>query len=240
MSKEALESVNARLVEHLKEKGIKDACYYAPVCPDEYWGDYHKKIAFCNLEAYSVNGAKNTVKGIQMLDEERLYNSWFHKPTAGNTILLNYMLNRRLYDNQEISVETFSKFYNDAKKEPVFWHGTLCDNFDRSLYFNCRYTQSPTVNEDRGHTINAYRNDSFYVQHYKDFVKASEIEVLVIGGKEALEVATFVYPDLQGKLLFKGEPVFHDGVLFASMTHPSHIKEDEMASVVNKIAAALN
>ena len=237
MSKETLESVNARLVEHLKEKGITDACYYAPVC-DDYWFA-EKKIAFCNLEPYSKEGAEHTIKGIQCLDEERLYNSWFHKPTAGNTLLLNYVLCQCLKDKQQATEETFAKVRAEGKSDAVKTHGNICDTFDNSLYFNFRYTQSPTVNEDKVHTLNAYRNDAFYIQHYKDFVKAAEINVLVLGGKTALELIQMVYPDLQGKLTFCGEPVLHDGILFVSMTHPSRIKDDEMASVVNKITQTL-
>lgn len=241
MSKENLEFVNARLIEHLKEKGIVNACYYAPVYGD-YWCS-EKKIAFCNLESYNVEDDNHTIKGIQQLSEERLYNSWFHKPTAGNTFLLNYVLCRHLADKKPVSEETFKQIRAEAKEKPAEWHQNMCDSpygFDRSLYFNCRFTQSPTVDADKGYTINAYLNDSFYVQHYKDFVKASEIEVLVIGGKEAFDVVTFVYPELQGKFSFKGEPVLHDGILFVSMTHPSHIGFEEMASVVKKITAVLN
>lgn len=237
MSKETLEAVNARLVEHLKETGIKDACYYAPVF-DDYWFA-QKKIAFCNLEPYSVDGAENTIKGIQLLDEQRLYNSWFHKPTAGNTILLNYILYQSLKNNQTVTVEDFDKVRAEGKANPKETHGKLCDCFDQSLYFNFRYTQSPTVNEQPEHSLKAYRTDDFYVQHYKDFVKACEINVLVLGGKHALELAEIVYPELQGKLTFRGEPVLHDGVLFVSMSHPSRIGDDEMASVVNKIVNAL-
>lgn len=240
MSKENLEVVNARLVEHLKETGIENACYYAPVF-DDYWYS-EKKIAFCNLESYSVEDDNHTIKGIQLLSEERLYNSWFHKPTAGNTFLLNYVLCRHLADKKPVSEETFKQICAEAKEKPSDWHKNMCDSpygFDRSLYFNCRYSQSPTVNEDKGHTINAYRNDSFYVQHFKDFVKAAEVDVLVLGGKEAFEVVTLVYPELQGKFTFKGEPVLHDGVLFVSMSHPSHISFEEMAAIVNKIAVVL-
>ena len=240
MSKENLEAVNTRLVEHLEETGVKDACYYAPVYED-YWFS-KKKIAFCNLEPYSVDESVDTIKGIQLLDEKRLYNSWFHAKTTNNTFLLNYVLCRHLEDNQPVSEETFRQIRAEAKENPEAWHGNMCDapyGFDRSLYFNCRYTQSPTVNEDKGYTVNAYKKDSFYVQHFKDFVKASELDVLVLGGKESFEVVTLVYPELNEKLTFGGDSVLHDGILFVSMTHPSRIGFDEMASVVNKIAEAL-
>ena len=239
MSKESLEAVNARLVEHLKEVGIEDACYYQPIC-DDYWYA-PKKVAFCNLEPYCVGEAKDTIKGIQLLDEERLYNSWFHKPTTNNTFLLNYVLNQCLKNKQPASEDSFKEIRDESKKNPVQWHQDLCDTFDQSLYFNCRYTQSPTVNEDKGHTISAYRNDSFFVQHYKDFVKAAEIGILVLGGKEVFEVITLVYPELQGKLTFCGEPVLHDGVLFVSTPHPAARTniDAEMATAINKIAKAL-
>ncbi|MDY6398521.1 MAG: hypothetical protein SPL22_12430 [Treponema sp.] len=240
MSKEALMTVNEKLIEHFKEVGIENACYYQPVYED-YWANDHKKVAFCNLEPYCVGEAKDTIKGIQVLSEERLYNSWFHKPTTNNTFLLNYVLQQSLKENKSATEETFKKIREEAKKNSVQLHQDMCDCFDQSLYFNCRYTQSPTVNEDKGHTINAYRSDSFYVQHYKEFVKAAEIEVLVLGGREVLEVVTFVYPELQGKLIFCGEPVLYNGVLFVSMLHPAARTniDAEMASVVNKIAKAI-
>lgn len=240
MSKEAIDAVNTRLVEHFKEAGIENACYYQPVSED-YWANDHKKIAFCNLETYSTREDSDKIQGIVPVNEERLYMHLFFGKTTEKTFILNYALSRRLYENQETTEDTMLDLRDDIKENGELWHGKLCDDFNKSLYFNCRYTQSSTVNEDKWHTINAYRSDSFYAQHYKDFVKAAEIEVLVLGGRKVLEVVTHVYPELKGKLTFCGEPILYDGVLFVSMAHPAARKNMylEMASVVNKIAKAI-
>ena len=109
MSKQSLESVNARLIKHFKETGIENACYYAPVCPSEYWGDYHKKIAFCNLEPYNTKNDSDKVKGIVPLDEDRLYSHWFFGKTTERTFFLNYALSRCLYDNLKTTEDTFAR-----------------------------------------------------------------------------------------------------------------------------------
>ena len=239
MSKQSLESVNARLIEHFKESGIENACYYAPACPSEYWGDYHKKIAFCNLEPYNTKNDSDKVKGIVPLDEDRLYSHWFFGKTTERTFFLNYALSRCLYDNLKTTEDTLLDQRDDIKENRDLWYGNLCDDFDKSLYFNFRYTQSKTVNADNAYIDNAYRTDPFYCQHYRDFVKASEIDVLVVGGEVAVGLLGLIYPDLQGKLTYCGEPVLHDGVLFVSIPHPSRISYAEMAEAINKIVNAL-
>lgn len=179
------------------------------------------------------------VKGIVPLDEERLYKYWFFGKTTERTFFLNYALSRCLYDNIKTTEDTLLDQRDDIKENKDLWYEKLCDDFDKSLYFNFRYTQSKTVNADNAYIDNAYRTDSFYCQHYRDFVKAAEIDVLLVGGEVAVGLLGVIYPELQGKLTYCGEPAVHDGVLFVSIPHPSRISYAEMSDVINKIAKAL-
>lgn len=155
------------------------------------------------------------------------------------TFFLNYALSRCLYDNLKTTEDTLLDQRDDIKENKDLWYEKLCDDFDKSLYFNFRYTQSKTVNADNAYIDNAYRTDPFYCKHYRDFVKAAEIDVLVAGGEVSAALLGLVYPDLQGKLTYCGEPILHNGVLFVSIPHPSRISYAEMAAVVNKIKCAI-
>ena len=79
----------------------------------------------------------------------------------------------------------------------------------------------------------------FFGHEDKEYVKALECNVLVLGGKISCELANKIYPGLN--LSFNDDTdviKFHDGVLFVSIKHPSRIGYAYVAEIANKISDA--
>lgn len=129
-----------------------------------------KKSRSAILSRIAQKKDSDKIKGIVQLDEERLYNHWFFAKTTKNTFILNYALSKRLYgnENHEASEDSMLDLRDDIKENGPLWHQNLCDDFDKTLYLNFRYTQSATVNADKSHIYKAYASDSFYKQHYRN------------------------------------------------------------------------
>ncbi|MCH5282025.1 MAG: hypothetical protein J1E59_00035 [Treponema sp.] len=232
MSKDALEKVNKRLLQHFKETGVENAYYYAPV-DDHYWQKTatSKRVAFCNLEPYT-RGHGDVKQGYVLLDKETLYESWFYTRTSGKVIAMNYCLSKVLYDGEEISESDIRTIVlSRGHKEDELW-----EDFDYSLYFNFRHTCSKTVRADTAAIARLY-NDPFYCQHYRDFVAAAEIDILIVGGKYGCNLLNKIYPDLH--LQYKGKPAKYDGRIFVSMKHPSRISYADMVETIYDIADAV-
>ena len=234
MSKEQLCAVNKKLLEHLKENEKYNAFYYEPV-NNVYWKE-KIKIAFCNLEPYSKN--KYTANGFEKLDENTLYDIWFFTKTTGNTVFLNLVLRKKMSKNIQVTGKTFSEIRRLGKNDDSLYD-ELCEEFNKSLYFNFRYSLSDIVNQSSGYIYGRYINDEFYRRHFREYVKAAEIDILVVSGTVGSDLIQIIFPELKGKFSYCGEPVYFDGILFVSIPHPSRISYDAMADCVNKISNAL-
>lgn len=233
MSKESLTKLNEALIKHFKETGIKNAYYYEPVS-DIYWNKTttSKRVAFCNLEPYSKQNGDG-VNGIVPLDKNTLYDSWFYTKNPSKIFAMNYYLSQALYEgNYDICEEDIRQAVSkNNRNENAIW-----EDFDNSLYFNFRYTCSKTVNADNAYIVNLY-NDPFYCQHYRDFVNAAEIDILVVGGEVGCNLLNKIYPDLH--LTYKGSPEKYNDRIFVSMEHPSRIGYAEMIAVIYGIVDAV-
>lgn len=233
MSKQALQKLNESLIQHFKETGIENAYFYEPV-DNLYWQKTatSKRVAFCNLEPYTKENGEG-VKGFVKLDKTTLYDSWFYTKTPGKIFAMNYYLSQVLYDgNSNITEEDIKNAVSKSNRnEDAIW-----EDFDNSLYFNFRYTCSKTVNADNAYIVNMYK-DEFYRQFYIDFVKAAEIDILIVGGELGANLLNMIYPDLH--LMYKGTPVKYDGKIFVSMEHPSRISYADMIDVIYNIETAV-
>ena len=234
MSKEALEKVNERLLQHFKETGVADAYYYAPV-DDRYWQKTatSKRVAFCNLEPYTKDKENGeSVTGHVLLDKGTLYDSWFYTKTPSRIFAMNLCLSKVLYDGEEITEDDIEVAVSKTERnEDALW-----EDFDNSLYFNFGYECSKTVETNPAVLASLY-NDPFYCQHYRDFVEAAEIDILIVGSKPGCNLLNKIYPDLH--LQYKGKPVKHDGRIFVSMEHPSRIGYADMVETIYDISDAV-
>ena len=233
MSKEQLFEVNKKLIVHFKETGIVDAYYYEPVS-ETYWNQTpnSKRVAFCNLEPYKKENGE-TVKGIVPLDKKTLYDEWFYTKTPSKTFALNYYLSQALYYGNSDITEEDIKFAvsKNTRCEDIIW-----SDFDNSLYFNFRYTCSKTVTADNSYIKNLYK-DPFYCQHYRNFVEAADIDILIVGGELGCYLLNKIYPELN--IAFKDKPKKLNNMFFVSIEHPSRISYAEMIDVIYDITDAV-
>lgn len=225
--------LNQKLVSHLEQAGINDAIIYGPHNPKEYWDPNNTRIAFCNEEPYSTDD--NYKKGINILDSDTL-DAWSDgNKTIKTEFDLNYLIRHALQTGEEISKEDLALLKNEIKPNGAEYFNKYGE-MDKSLYFNYRYSiPTDTHHEHTGYIQEQYKNDPFYAQHYKEFLETTNPEILVIGSKFGTELYTQIYPELQGKLTYCGEPVFHNGRLIISIPHPSRISNEGITDVVNKI-----
>ena len=150
--------------------------------------------------------------------------------------MINYIIKTCMQKKEKLTEANVKFSKNELKQDSGF--NKVSDGFMDAMYFNFRFTQSGTVNASHPYIIGTYTRDSFYCKHYRDFVKAAEIDVLVISGSPSVRIIELIYPELKGKFKYCGEPVCYEGTMFVSMPHPSRISDKAIADVVNKIAGA--
>lgn len=246
MSKEELDVLNERLVNHLKEKDIKNAFYYLPIKPDWYWNNHNKvKIGICNIEPYNVDGNKD-YKGIKLLTTERFEQISYRNRTISNSVFLNFCIKKVL--KEELKLETAQSIKEFRRltipkitdtKLPESQFDNMYEAMYESIYFNFRYSVSGKRKANYPYVLSEYNKNAFLRQHYRDYVKAAEIDILLLGSTYAISLINLIYPELKGKLSYCGEPIMYNGVLFVSIPHPSRISYAEMANCVNKITKAI-
>lgn len=228
-----LSELNKALVSHLEQSGIKDAIIYEPHNPEEYWKPNNIRIGYCNEEPYSTDG--NYEKGIKINDSNRLDSSSDGNKTIKTEFDLNYLIRHALQTGKEISIEDLAQLKQEIKPNGSEYYNKY-EEMDKSLYFNYRYSiPTDTSREHTGYIQEQYKNDPFYAQYYKEFTEKADLNILVIGSKFGTELYTQIYPELQGKLTYCGEPVYHNGRLVISIPHPSRISNEGIMDVVNKI-----
>ncbi len=236
-NQERILELNKKLVGHLQANGIQNAVVYAPHNPAEYWKPGNIRIAFCNEELYSTDG--NFEQGIKTIDGDTL-DAW----SDGNRTIktefdINYCIRYALKTGKTLSEQDIVQLKNRTKPNGEEYYNKY-EEMDKSLYFNFRYSiPTDTSSAHTGEILKAYENDPFYAQHYKEFLQAADPKVLVLGSEFGAKLFTQIFPEVQGKLVYCGEPVIIDGCVVISIPHPSRISNAQIADVVNKISKAL-
>lgn len=229
--------LNKKLVGHLQANEIQNAVVYAPHKPAEYWKLGNVRIAFCNEEPYSTDG--NFEQGIKTIDGDTL-DAW----SDGNRTIkrefdINYCIRHALKADKMLTKQDIIQLKNQTKPKAKDYYNKY-EEMDKSLYFNFRYSiPTDTSKAHTGYIQKAYETDLFYAQHYKEFLQAADPKLLVLGSKFGAKLFTLIFPELQGKLVYCGEPVVLDGRVVISIPHPSRISNAQIADVVNKISKAL-
>lgn len=242
MSKQELSVVNQKLITHLTETGIKDAFYYEPGNPDWYWKNNNIKIGLCNLETYNKGINKQEFHGINAVNQEILDNwSWGNK-TIRNTFFINYCIRKTLENNLINFTEKDLKIFREETKSEKttgskYWE--VYEAMDKALYFNFRHSISKTVEANDTYLLKAYSQDDFYCKNFREFVRASELNIVIASGETGAKLLSIIYPEIKEKIQFQGEPFFIEGTLFISIHHPSRISYAEICDCVNKVAESL-
>lgn len=230
-----LTELNNKLTIQLNEKNIKNAFIYAPHCPEAYWNPENLRIAFCNEEPYSTDG--NFEQGINVITSKMLENWTDGNRTIKRIFDLNYFIRHTLQTGKEISNNDLNQLKNNISKNGKDYY-TKYEEMDKSLYFNFRYSiPTDSSSEHKKYIQECYNNDSFYSEYYKSFLDATNPQILILGSDLSTNLFIQIYPELQGKLTYYGEPVSHNGRMIVSMPHPGwrYYSDNDTLTVVNKI-----
>lgn len=208
MSKEVLSELNQSLLRHFKEKGIENAFYYEPLY-DYYWLQ-KEKIGICNLEPYD-NGSHENLMGLKKVDNE-VIDYWYGSKTFQRTLKMFQLITKKLETGGYVTEKDLAEC--DNKNVDMVVEKDL----GTSLYFNFRLTVGKHSKESTGEIVEFY-NDSFYQEYFRNFVKATELNMLIVTGQTGCALMNKIYPDLH--LEYNEEPKRLENLLICSAPHPA-------------------
>lgn len=208
MSKEVLSELNQSLLRHFKENGIENAFYYEPLF-DYFWLQ-KEKIGICNLEPYD-NGSHENLMGLKKLDNE-VIDYWYGSRTFQRTLKMFQLITKKLETGGDVTEKDLAEC--DNKNVDMVVEKDL----GTSLYFNFRLTVGKHSKESTDEIVEFY-NDSFYQEYFRNFVKATELNMLIITGQTGCALMNKIYPDLH--LEYNKEPKRLENLLICSAPHPA-------------------
>lgn len=207
MSKEVLSELNQSLLRHFKEKGIENAFYYEPLF-DYYWLQ-NEKIGICNLEPYD-NGSHENLMGLKKVDNE-VIDYWYGSKTFQRTLKMFQLITKKLETGGDVTEKDLAEC--DNKNVDMVVEKDL----GTSLYFNFRLTVGKHSKESTDEIVEFY-NDSFYQEYFRNFIKATELNMLIVTGQTGCALMNKIYPDLH--LECNKEPKRLENLLICSAPHP--------------------
>lgn len=208
MSKEVLSELNQSLLRHFKEKGIENAFYYEPLF-DYYWLQ-KEKIGICNLEPYD-NGSHENLMGLKKVDNE-VIDYWYGSKTFQRTLKMFQLITKKLETGGDVTEKDLAEC--DNKNVDMVVEKDL----GTSLYFNFRLTVGKHSKESTDEIVEFY-NDSFYQEYFRNFIKATELNMLIVTGQIGCALMNKIYPDLH--LEYNKEPKRLENLLICSAPHPA-------------------
>lgn len=208
MSKEVLSELNQSLLRHFKEKGIENAFYYEPLF-DYYWLQ-KDKIGICNLEPYD-NGSHENLMGLKKVDNE-VIDYWYGSKTFQRTLKMFQLITKKLETGGDVTEKDLAEC--DNKNVDMVVEKDL----GTSLYFNFRLTVGKHSKESTDEIVEFY-NDSFYQEYFRNFIKATELNMLIVTGQTGCALINKIYPDLH--LEYNKEPKRLENLLICSAPHPA-------------------
>ncbi len=208
MSKDVLSELNQSLLRHFKEKGIENAFYYEPLY-DYYWLQ-KEKIGICNLEPYD-NGSHENLMGLKKVDNE-VIDYWYGSKTFQRTLKMFQLITKKLETGGDVTEKDLAEC--DNKNVDMVVEKDL----GTSLYFNFRLTVGKHSKESTDEIVEFY-NDSFYQEYFRNFVKATELNMLIVTGQTGCALMNKIYPDLH--LEYNKEPKRLENLLICSAPHPA-------------------
>lgn len=208
MSKEVLSELNQFLLRHFKEKGIENAFYYEPLF-DYYWLQ-KEKIGICNLEPYD-NGSHENLMGLKKVDNE-VIDYWYGSKTFQRTLKMFQLVTKKLETGGYVTEKDLAEC--DNKNVDMVVEKDL----GTSLYFNFRLTVGKHSKESTAEIVEFY-NDSFYQEYFRNFIKATELNMLIVTGQTGCALMNKIYPDLH--LEYNKAPKRLENLLICSAPHPA-------------------
>lgn len=242
-----IKELNSKLKAHLEEnkvleqENVNGAFLYEPHCPEAYYAPNNLRIEICDLETYSTD--KNFKGGINTLTGNTLY-GWTDKPenknranpTITNVYDLNYCLREVIENKKKLTTKDVVKLRSETKPGGKNYYYKF-ERQDKTSYSNFRYSiPTDTVKLHEKYIKDMYNKDPYYTYHYREALKIKDPHILIIGGQLGVELLTKnIFPELEGKLTYCGEPVIYKGRMIVSIPHPSRITNEDISETVNKI-----
>lgn len=218
MSKENLEKLNDKLLQHFKETGVENAYYYEPLF--EYYWQLGEKIGLCNLESYD-----KSMTGIHKVTANLILDYWYNSQTIQKSLKMFQAITWKLENERDITEDIIKSFDNTDWEKAI-------EDMGSGLYFNLRLTTGNQVQEDKKGIEDFYK-DPFYAEYFREFVNAAELDMLIITGETGVKTINKIYPELNLVWGDEMEAKVYDNVLFCPAPHPSRESYKKMADDLN-------
>ena len=176
---------------------------------DYYWLQ-KEKIGICNLEPYD-NGSHENLMGLKKVDNE-VIDYWYGSKTFQRTLKMFQLITKKLETGGDVTEKDLAEC--DNKNVDMVVEKDL----GTSLYFNFRLTVGKHSKESTDEIVEFY-NDSFYQEYFRNFVKATELNMLIVTGQTGCALMNKIYPDLH--LEYNKEPKRLENLLICSAPHPA-------------------
>ncbi len=219
MSKENLEKLNNKLLQHFKETGVENAYYYEPLF--EYYWQLGEKIGLCNLESYD-----KSMTGIHKVTANLILDYWYNSQTIQKSLKMFQAITWKLENESDYITEDIIKSFDNTAWEKAI------EDMGLGLYFNLRLTTGNQVQEDKKGIEDFYK-DPFYAEYFREFVNAAELDMLIITGETGVKTINKIYPELNLVWGDEMEAKVYDNVLFCPAPHPSRESYKKMADDLN-------
>lgn len=205
MSKENLKRLNKELEDTLKKSGVETALLYEPIS-DEYWS-LENRIAFCNIEPYNLDFG--WPKGIHTIDESVFEDGWIKNKTVGFCAKFAYVYYKTLH-GIKVSEDEVRYGLNSVD---------LIREIRKTAYFNIKPSFSNTIREDKTGVYELFNKQ--YFDFVKNYIKELQPTVLVVGGRDPLNLINEAFDNLN--IVYNGIPVFVNNkkICIQSIKHPS-------------------
>lgn len=176
---------------------------------DYYWLQ-KEKIGICSLEPYD-NGSHENLMGLKKVDNE-VIDYWYGSKTFQCTLKMFQLITKKLETGGDVTEKDLAEC--DNKNVDMVVEKDL----GTSLYFNFRLTVGKHSKESTDEIVEFY-NDSFYQEYFRNFVKATELNMLIVTGQTGCALMNKIYPDLH--LEYNEEPKRLENLLICSAPHPA-------------------
>jgi hypothetical protein len=228
MSIENIRNINYDWGKLLLEYEYNDSFWNYEPFSDNYWNEQYK-IVFCNTEPYGDvkknnhlytidNFKEHLNKGIRTIKNTSLFVYCLYKGLYGETFEKNKLKELYKQDDELLSVIKSITYMNLRKEES--WNETP-DQQNEEIYRFLIPGMAAFKNEDQFDEIDRDCSNKSNRDFTLKFIEELEPDIFIISSKVGQDVLNKIY---EGKINLGWQKTFkYNGILFASVDHPSRI-----------------